>query len=124
MKTVDLYLFVCPDCHGGKLVGPAYDGDELQEGQLQCQACKQSYQVKRGIPRFVPADNYAGSFGFQWNQHAKTQLDSHTGVSISRDRLFSVTGWPQRMEKDRILEAGSGAGRFTEVLATTGAQVY
>jgi SAM-dependent methyltransferase len=35
-----------------------------------------------------------------------------------------VTGWPVDLRGERVLEAGSGAGRFTEVLASTGATVY
>ncbi len=68
--------------------------------------------------------HYTHSFGFQWLQHAKAQLDSVTGLPISRNRPFSVTGWPERMESQNILEAGSGAGRFTEVLLSTGAEVW
>jgi len=63
------------------------------------------------------------SFGLQWNTHRETQLDSHTGLSISRDRLFAVTGWPADLTGQTILEAGSGAGRFTEILVTTGAEI-
>jgi hypothetical protein len=61
------------------------------------------------------------SFGFQWNSRRETQLNSYTGLSISRDRLFAVTGWPADLTRQTILEAGSGAGRFTEILVTTGA---
>ena len=53
------------------------------------------FPVINGIPRFVPAENYADSFGFQWNIHDKTQLDSYTGFPISHDRVFGVTGWPK-----------------------------
>jgi SAM-dependent methyltransferase len=38
--------------------------------------------------------------------------------------VFDTTGWPREMRGARILEAGSGAGRFTEVLVSTGADVY
>jgi len=69
-------------------------------------------------------ENYTGSFGYQWNIHAKTQLDSVTGLPISADRLFATTLWPRSMEGMKILEAGSGAGRFTEVLLGTGAEVH
>jgi SAM-dependent methyltransferase len=81
-------------------------------------------RIERGIPRFIPDAHYAASFGFQWKRHAATQLDSRSGIPISRCRLFGVTGWPERMEGERILEAGCGAGRFTEVLAATGADVW
>lgn len=80
--------------------------------------------IVRGVPRFISSEEYASSFGLQWTRHAKAQLDSTTGRLISRGRFFGVTGWPERMEGERILEAGCGAGRFTEVLAATGADVY
>lgn len=68
-------------------------------------------------------DGYAESFGRQWNAHARTQLDSASGLSITRDRFFSASRWPRRLEGERILEAGSGAGRFTEILCGTGAEI-
>jgi 2-polyprenyl-3-methyl-5-hydroxy-6-metoxy-1,4-benzoquinol methylase len=94
------------------------------ESHLRCEACAGIVPIERGIPRFVASEHYASSFGLQWNRHATAQLDSASLASISRERLFGVTGWPQRMEGEHILEAGCGAGRFTEVLATTGADVW
>jgi SAM-dependent methyltransferase len=79
--------------------------------------------VTDGLPRFVEADNYAASFGFQWQAHARDQLDSATGATLSRDRFFRGTRWPERMAGELILEAGCGSGRFTEVLLGTGARV-
>ncbi len=67
--------------------------------------------------------DYVQSFGLQWIRHAKTQLDSTNGMRLSEDRFFQTTGWPRRMEGQRILEAGCGAGRFTEVVCKTGADV-
>jgi 2-polyprenyl-3-methyl-5-hydroxy-6-metoxy-1,4-benzoquinol methylase len=77
------------------------------------------------IPR---ANNYADAFGLQWKVYRKTQLDSHTGTTISLDRARRCLGeecWtmlrgPQRTD---VLEVGCGAGRFTEVLISTGACV-
>ena len=112
-----LALFLCPTCAGGLT---------LREtgASIECLSCQAAYPVVGGIPRFVSSDNYAGSFGMQWNRHRETQLDSHTEVPTSRDRLFASTGWPERMDGQRILEAGSGAGRFTQVLLTTGAFIW
>jgi SAM-dependent methyltransferase len=90
---------------------------------LQCLDCNASFRKIREVPRFVCDDDYAGSFGFQWNVHARTQLDSFTKLSISHDRLFKTTKWSRNLSGQSILEAGSGAGRFTEVLAATGANV-
>jgi SAM-dependent methyltransferase/uncharacterized protein YbaR (Trm112 family) len=107
----------CPKCRTGALT--ADDADS----QIACGHCGAGYPVVGGVPRFVGEDHYAGSFGMQWNRHRQTQLDSHTGLPLSRDRLFHVTGWSENLRGQTILEAGSGAGRFTEVLVGTGAQI-
>jgi SAM-dependent methyltransferase len=83
-----------------------------------------SFPVRDGIPRFVFDEEYSKSFGFQWERHAETQLDSHNGFHFSRERWFRCTRWPDRMDGELMLEAGSGPGRFTEVAATTGAILY
>jgi len=76
------------------------------------------------VPRFVSSDNYASSFGFQWNLFGRTQLDSHTGLPISRDRLFESTGWdPADLDGKTVLDIGCGAGRFTEIVLSAGAEV-
>lgn len=117
MPTQIAYL-CCPSCRKGGL-----DARGTPPSQLDCTSCGTSFPVVVGIPRFVPDEDYADTFGFQWNIHRTAQLDSHSGLPISRDRLFEVTGWPKDMTGQVILEAGSGAGRFTEILVTTGAQV-
>jgi len=100
------------------------ESGQIETGNLLCLKCRKCYPIAGHIARFVEPENYAGSFGFQWNIHRKTQLDSYSGLSISHDRVFEVTGWPEQMEGQQILEAGSGAGRFTEILLSTGAEVY
>jgi SAM-dependent methyltransferase len=91
--------------------------------QVSCVGCGAEYPVLNGVVRFVDREHYAGSFGLQWNTHRSTQLDSYTGIPLSRSRLFHVTGWSNNLRGQTILEAGSGAGRFTEVLVSTGADV-
>lgn len=85
------------------------------------------YPVLEGIPRFVSSDNYASAFGEQWMRYFKTQLDSHTGLPLSEERLArcmqgNLSNWKNGGVK--ILEAGSGAGRFTEILLKHGAEVH
>ena len=81
--------------------------------------------VVGGIPRFVASENYAAAFGLQWNAFRKTQLDSHTGLTLSRDRLAGALGAPVDSLRDKsVLEVGCGAGRFTELMLAAGARVF
>jgi 2-polyprenyl-3-methyl-5-hydroxy-6-metoxy-1,4-benzoquinol methylase len=85
----------------------------------------ESFPVVNEIPRFVPADNYASAFGLQWNTFAKTQLDSHTQLDITLERLERCLGFPVGGLKNKtVLEVGCGAGRFTELLVKSGAFVH
>jgi SAM-dependent methyltransferase len=119
-------MYRCPSCGAQLVFVDAVEREDgsVSEGELACPSCKAHYPVQGGIPRFVTAENYAGSFGYQWNMHRKTQLDSFTGLPLSRHRLFTVSGWSEHLPGEQILEAGSGAGRFTEVLLQTGADVF
>jgi SAM-dependent methyltransferase len=81
-----------------------------------------TFPIIRSVPRFVATDNYAGAFGDQWNRFPRTQLDSHSGLPLSEERLDRCMRGRLPEVRDRhVLEAGSGAGRFTEVLLKHGA---
>ena len=127
MKEKALEFYRCEKCDSSvqiKNIKQKNENNEITEGDLECSKCGNLYPVIKGIPRFVDSNNYSTTFGYQWNIHSKTQLDSFTGIPISRNRLFQVTQWPQNMEGQTILEAGSGAGRFTEILADTKATLF
>ncbi len=82
------------------------------------------YLLKRGVPRFA-ASGYTEAFGFQWLNYRRTQLDSATGTHLSEERLRRCVGeelWDELPGK-RVLEVGCGAGRFTEVLLSKGADL-
>lgn len=96
-------------------------GDEILEGRLVSSQTGTMFPIVRGIPRFVPEDNYAKSFGFQWNKFREVQLDSMNGATYSRDRYEAEAGWHEdELEGEWLLDAGCGAGRFAEVSATYG----
>jgi SAM-dependent methyltransferase len=85
----------------------------------------ESFPVRAGIPRFVPATTYADAFGAQWRRFRLTQLDSHTGTTISADRIRRCLGdelW-SGLDGRHVVECGCGAGRFTEILLARGARV-
>ncbi|HKE93676.1 MAG TPA: methyltransferase domain-containing protein, partial [Povalibacter sp.] len=120
MNSGALNDFICPQCRGElETIRTPVATDALR-----CAGCRHAYPVVNGMPRFVPGEQYAGSFGFQWNKFRRTQLDSSVGLPLSRDRLMAVTAFDSDMSGCTILEAGSGAGRFTEVLVATGADIH
>jgi SAM-dependent methyltransferase len=77
-----------------------------------------SYPVLKGIPRVCDAENYTGSFGFQWNRFVTTQIDREQGQSRhSETRFWTETGWTrEELDGVDLLEVGSGAGRFSRVI--------
>ncbi|MEO6254161.1 MAG: methyltransferase domain-containing protein [Ferruginibacter sp.] len=80
--------------------------------------------IINGIPRFVKEGSYASLFGDQWKQYKKTQLDSYSGSPITETRLNRCLGdLKDRLAGKLVLEAGCGAGRFTEVLLKKGAKL-
>ncbi len=96
---------------------------QKQGEMLICEG--ERYPIINGIPRFVDSKNYAASFGLQWKIHTKTQLDSYLGTDISRERLERCLGMPvAELAGKSVLEAGCGAGRFTELLVQAGAKVH
>lgn len=125
MKPSLLDLLACPECAGDLILSPERRaGDEIESGTLTCADGGHAYPIVRHVPRFVAAENYAANFGFQWNRFPRTQLDSHTGVPISRARLLRSTEWGAgELEGKRVLDVGCGAGRFAEVTLGLGAEL-
>lgn len=76
------------------------------------------FPYKNGAYRIVPEVNYTQNFGYQWNKFAATQIDREQKNSqVSHSRFFAVTGWDKENLQDKnILEVGSGAGRFTQIV--------
>lgn len=98
--------------------------DDVEEGSLHPLDGGEPVLVRNGIPRFVTDQGYADNFGLQWNAFRSTQLDSATGLPLTFNRFWNNTKWkPKDLYGKKILEVGSGAGRFTEVLLAAGAKV-
>ena len=82
---------------------------------------------ENGVYKFTKDDdNYTSNFGFQWNKFEKTQIDGQVNSNQSKNRFFAATGWDKEDLTDKnILEVGSGAGRFSNiVLNYTKANLY
>ncbi len=110
--------------HAQPLTSDGQDGRLEVSSVLTCSSgCR--VPVVNSVPRFVDSSNYSAGFGLQWNTFSKTQLDSHTGLTISRDRLAgSLGGSLEILRAKSVLEVGCGAGRFTELILAAGARVF
>ena len=84
------------------------------------------FPMEGGVFRFVSESNYADNFSIQYTKFSRTQIDKYSGKDVSRNRFFKVTGWEKdALEGINILEAGCGAGRFSQiVLDHTEADLY
>jgi 2-polyprenyl-3-methyl-5-hydroxy-6-metoxy-1,4-benzoquinol methylase len=92
--------------------------------ELTCPICSKGFPVVGEIPRFVPKENYAESFGLQWNRFANTQIDSKVGTNRSEIRFREETLWNERDLKGKlVLDAGCGSGRFSEIALKLGASL-
>ena len=92
--------------------------------ELTCPNCSKGFPVVGEIPRFVPKENYAESFGLQWNRFANTQIDSKAGTNRSEIRFREETLWDERdLNGKLVLDAGCGSGRFSEIALKLGASL-
>lgn len=76
------------------------------------------FPLINGVYRMVDQENYSSNFGYQWNIFEKTQLDRiNQEQSQSEERFFVETNWPRDgLSEQDILEVGSGAGRFSQII--------
>jgi SAM-dependent methyltransferase len=90
---------------------------------LVCAGCGRAFPLVQGVARFVDSQHYAGSFGFQWQVFARTQLDtgqSHQSeVDFQRRTGFCLNDLTGKL----VLDVGCGMGRFAEVATRWGAHV-
>lgn len=90
--------------------------------QLVCDEVK--IIQKNGVRYFAATNTYASLFGDQWKAYKKTQLDSYSGSPISENRMNRCLGpLADDLQGKLVLEAGCGAGRFTEILLKKGAML-
>jgi len=106
----------CPGCKGDLRAGT---------DALTCPACARDYPIRDGIPRFVPEDNYAGSFGYEWTLYGDLQYDRLHHTAMTHDRFFrQVALSPADLAGKKVLEAGCGGGRFSDVVLQAGAELF
>jgi 2-polyprenyl-3-methyl-5-hydroxy-6-metoxy-1,4-benzoquinol methylase len=105
----------CLNC-SGKLESDSSRG-------FMCPACRRVYPNLQGIARFVEAEHYAASFGYQWHRYQKTQLDHDEIRESERNFLMKTALCPADLKGKLVLDVGCGMGRFAEVATRWGARV-
>jgi 2-polyprenyl-3-methyl-5-hydroxy-6-metoxy-1,4-benzoquinol methylase len=101
-------------------------GSKLESDQNRgylCSACNGAYPNAQGIARFVEAEHYAASFGFQWHRYQQTQLDHDEQRESERHFLAKTALRPEDLRGKLVLDVGCGMGRFAEVATRWGARV-
>ena len=115
MKPEFIDVLICPTCHV-QLAST--------DAELHCGSCDKVYPIVRGVPRFVDNnEDYAENFGVQWQRFRTLQVDRLAGHKLSTTRFLADTGWGESLKGQLVLDAGCGAGRFSDVLAEFGANV-
>ena len=100
------------------------DGSPLQLEDDCFRSSSHKFPIVNSIPRFVPGDQYVGSFSFEWTVHDQTQLDFVRGDRSSEGQFIQKTGFgPDELRGKLVLDAGVGAGRYADIASGWGANV-
>jgi SAM-dependent methyltransferase len=104
----------CPSCQGVL---------QDEKGAVACPECGSRFPFRNGVLCFVAAEHYAGSFGFQWLKHERTQLDNPSSrrSEIDFTRKTGLTG--EDLAGKLVLDVGCGMGRYADVVSRWGARL-
>jgi SAM-dependent methyltransferase len=120
VKRTFLQWLRCPGC--GAQLSADSDATTIESGTLRC-ARGHQFPIVRGVPRFVASDAYTQSFSYEWQRFRRTQLDSQTGRTDTRDRLQASLSFPlAELRGKLVLDAGCGTGRLGEIVAGAGGE--
>jgi SAM-dependent methyltransferase len=105
------------------------ENDFILEGQLVSPS--NTYPVVRGVPRFAGFninENYAKSFGWQWNKWSRVQFESENKGRKYEGHTLNmwekITGKTEKdLSGELIADYGCGPGRFVEVARIKNARV-
>ncbi|MEX2282878.1 MAG: methyltransferase domain-containing protein [Gemmatimonadota bacterium] len=123
MRQRALAYLACPDCRAElNVVATKTEGDHIMEGELRCTACRRSFAIRNGVPRFAEQigeieQKTAEAFGYEWTNYAEL-ADRYRKQFL--DWVRPIT--PDFFQGKAVLEGGCGKGRHTSVVASFGAR--
>lgn len=125
MRPAVLSLLCCPRCGQRlRLEARRSDRDDIDRGWLVCPECPEAYPIIRGIPRFVPAAQYAVREDSNWTDISRLQRNVFNGQFEAEAALNACMGWePSDFTGRIVLDLGVGSGEFAEAAARYGAEV-
>jgi len=94
-----------------------------QDIGLRCSGCGCLHPFINGTYKFVDAEQYAASFGFQWQVYDKTQLDNGQSQRTEQNFRENTDFTPEELRGKLILDVGCGIGRHADVATRWGAHV-
>jgi SAM-dependent methyltransferase len=123
MRQRALVYLACPDCSAElNLDATKTEADHIMEGGLRCSACKRSFPIRNGVPRFAEQigeieQKTAEAFGYEWTNYAEL-ADRYRKQFLDWVRPLT----PDFFQGKAVLEGGCGKGRHTSVVAGFGAR--
>lgn len=93
----------------------------IKAGILSTEDGLHQYSIREGIPRFVKGEEYADSFGREWEMFPQVQFQHQNSDKAMRDHtekmFYGITEWDKNELKNHaVVEFGSGAGRFIDIV--------
>ncbi len=84
-----------------------------------CADCGKVFPKTGGLVRFVDAQYYAGSFGYQWHRYAGARWGVESDLTFTQRTGFR----PEELRGRLVLDVGCGTGRFADVVVRNGGRV-
>jgi SAM-dependent methyltransferase len=125
VKPALIDFLVCTRCGASlELDDAKVARGEIESGSLTCRECNRHFPIRDFVPRFVDTHAYADAFTLEWNAFRTAHLDSFTGLDYLETQFREFLDFPpDALAGKRVLDAGCGLGRFTEIVLNHGGHV-
>lgn len=127
MNPKFLEILCCPKTGEGlQLKVDETSGDGfVVTGTLIAERSGHAYPIVRAIPRFIDAEHYTDSFGYEWQKWSRVQFEAeNVGGKMQghTKRMFEIiTGFSEQdLKGRRVVEFGCGPGRFLDLVRGCG----